>query len=108
MQYYKVIKDEKVIDVLNKDEIHYLKYSKKHGRMFNAVGIHEAQAIFSSTREHIWHVNYLHEIPVEGYDTVKLEEIDVYEYNKLKFELATSIEEILDSYTMLLIERGVL
>ena len=108
MKYYKVIKDNRVIDVLKDDEIHYLKYSKKHGRMFNATGMHDAQAIFSSTHEYIWHVNYLHEIPANGYDTVSLEEIDVYEYEQLKrFNLSTP-QEIIDSFVLELVESGVL
>ncbi len=108
MKYYKVIKDNRVIDVLNEDEIHYLKYSKKHGRMFNATGIHDAQAIFSSTHEYIWHVNYLHEIPVEGYDTVSLEEIDIYSYEQLKRLNGQTPEQIIDDFVLSLVESGVL
>ena len=108
MKYYKVIKDNRVIDVLNEEEIHYLKYSKKHERMFNASGIHEAQAIFSSTHEHIWHVNYLHEIPVKGYDTVELIEIDIYEYYQLKRLNGKTPEEIADSVILSLIEGGII
>ena len=108
MQYYKVIKNNRVIDVLNENEIHYLKYSKKHERMFNATSIHDAQAIFSSTHEHIWHVNYLHEIPVKGYDTVELIPIDVYEYDQLKKLNGQTPQEIIDDFVLELIESGVL
>lgn len=108
MQYYKVIKDDRAIDVLNENEICYLKYSKRHQDMINAISINDAQAILSSDQKHVWHESTLLSIPIEGYDTVKLEKIDVYEYNRLKFELSHDINSLLDNYTMLLIERGVL
>lgn len=108
MQYYKVMKDNKPIDVLRKDEMHYLKYSKKHGRMFSADGINDAQAIFSSDKKHIWHTNILRNIPVDGYDTVELVEIDKYEYESLKIFNCQSPEELIDNYTLFLIEKGVL
>ena len=78
MTYYKVVKDNKIIDVLKSDEIHYLKYNKKHQRMFSADGKNDAQALFSSDKKYIWHVNTLRNIPVEGYDTVELVEIDQF------------------------------
>ena len=81
--YYKVIKDNRVIDVL--DELVFLKYQKKHDRMIFC-NEPDAQAIFSSDREHIWHVESLYDIPVARYDTVKLEEIDdwAFEENNLR------------------------
>ena len=108
MKYYKVIMNDKPIDVLNQEELCYLKYNSKHKQMFNALGIQDAQAIYSSDRKRIWHEISLLEIPVSGYEDVKLIEIDKYEYNRLKFELTCNVEDLLDSYTLLLIERGVL
>jgi hypothetical protein len=105
MQYYKVIKDEKVIDVL--DHIHYLKYNLKHKRMFNSIKA-DAEAILSSDGTYEWHVRGLNKVPVRGYDTVELIEIDVYEYNKLKrFNLSTP-EELIDNFVMELVEGGIL
>lgn len=104
--YYKVIKDEKVIDVLK--ELRYLKYHPKFKCMFNAEGIEDAQAIFSSDEKYIWHVNTLRKIPVEGYDTVKLVPIDVYEYDNLKMMHNRTYEEIVDSVILSLVESGVL
>lgn len=103
--YYKVIKDNKVIDVL--DNLIFLKYQKKHNRMMLS-NEEEAQAILSSDGNHIWHEKSLHKIPVDGYDTIELEEIDIYEYEKLKRLNCKSIEEILDEYTLSLIEGGIL
>lgn len=103
--YYKVLKDGKIIDVL--DEIVYLKYQKKHNIMLLA-SISDAEAFLSSDEKHIWHDASLLPLPVEGYDTVELEEIDVYEYEKLKALNCKSIEEIQENFLMELIESGVL
>lgn len=108
MRYYKVIKDNKVIDVLNSDEIYYLKYSRRHKCMFNAKDKQEAQAIYSSDRKYIWHVNTLHDVPVEGYDTVRLVEVDVYEYEHLKMLNGKTPQEIIDTFLLELIENGVI
>lgn len=105
MQYYKVLKDRKVIDVL--DHIHYLKYNPKHKRMFNSIKA-DAEAILSSDGKYVWHVRGLRKIPVNGYDTVELQEIDVYEYNQLKMLNGKTPQEIIDCFVMELIESGVL
>lgn len=103
--YYKVLKDNKVIDVLN--HLSFVKYQEKHNIMVSCVK-EEAQAILSSDDEYIWHIYGLYNIPVDGYDTVTLEEIDVYEYNQLKMLNGKTIEEIIDAYTKSLIDGGVL
>lgn len=103
--FYKVIKDNKIIDVL--DKLVYLKYQKKHDRMIFS-DEEEAQAIFSSDRKHIWHIEGLYNIPVVGYDTVELIEINRYEYEQLKMFNMKSIEEVLDAYTLLLINEEVI
>lgn len=105
MQYYKVIKDEKVIDVLN--HIHYLKYNLKHKRMFNSIKA-DAEAILSSDGKHEWHVRGLKKIPETGYDTVDLVEIDVYEYEQLKIFNCKTPEEIIDNFVVQLLEGGIL
>lgn len=103
--YYKVLKNDKVIDVL--DHLSFVKYQKKHDIMIGCPKS-EAQAITSSDGEYIWHVEGLYRIPTEGYDTVELIEIDEYEYKQLKvFNLKTP-NEIIDEYTLLLFEEGVL
>ena len=103
--YYKVIKDGKVIDVLN--HLSFVKYQEKH-RIMVACAKEEAQAIISSDGDYIWHVNGLYNIPVDGYDTVELVEIDEYEYRQLKTLNMRTPEEIIDEYTLLLIEGGIL
>ncbi len=103
--FYKVIYNDKVIDVL--DHLVYLKYQAKYNRMI-LCDEREAQAIMSSDEKYIWHEKTLYKIPVDGYDTVRIEEIDEYEYNQLKLLNCKTPEEILDEYTLLLINGGVI
>ena len=103
--YYKVIKNNKVIDVL--DNLVYLKYQKKHNRMILCKES-EAQAFFSSNREHIWHTEGLYELPIEGYDIVELIEINKYEYEQLKTLNYKTPEEIIDSFVLSLITDNVI
>ena len=92
--YYKVIYNNKVIDAL--DGLVYLKYQEKYNRMI-LCNESEAQAIFSSNREKVWHIDGLYDLPVSGYDTVRLEEIDEYDYKRLKVFGSDSIEDVIDN-----------
>lgn len=103
--YYKVLKDGKVIDVL--DKLVFSKWNHKHQRFFLAEEKY-AEVILSSDGKYHWHTDNLNEVPVDGYDTVVVQKIDMYEYHRLKSAVAYDIEQLLDDYTMLLIERGVL
>ena len=103
--YYKVLKNNRVIDVL--DRLLFVKYQKKHNIMIACVES-EAQAIMSSSGEYIWHVPGLYRIPVDGYDTVELVEVDEYEYEQLKALNMKTPEELIDEYTMMLINGGLL
>ena len=103
--YYKVIKNNKVIDVLS--HLVYLKYQPKHNIMI-ICSENDAQAILSSDGNYIWHIPELYNIPVNGYDTVELVEIDNYEYQTLKKLNLKTREEIIDQYTLELMEVGIL
>ena len=103
--YYKVIKNNKVIDVL--DKLIYLKWQPKHKTMILS-DINEAQAILSSDKETIWHEKTLYNIPVSGYDEVELVEINEYEYRQLKALNGRNPEEIVDETILSLIESGIL
>jgi hypothetical protein len=105
--FYKVIKDGKIIDIL--DSLVFVKYQKKHDRMVFS-DMEEAQAILSSDRKYIWHTEGLYRIPVEAgyYDVVELQKIDKYEYEQLKMFGMKTIEEVLDAYTLLLINEEVI
>lgn len=98
--YWKVIKDGMVVDVL--DKIVYLRYQEKYNRMIYS-DENYAQAIFSSDRESVWHVDNLCDIPVSGYETVSLEEIDEFEYKRLKALNCGTIEDIVDEFTRCII-----
>ena len=103
--YYKVLKNGKVIDVL--DHLSFVKYQDKHGIMV-ACSQEEAQAIISSDGEYIWHVNGLYNIPVDGYDAVELIEIDEYEYRQLKMLTLRDPNQIIDEFVLSLVEGGIL
>ena len=105
--FYKVIKDNRVIDVLN--NLTYLKWQPKHKTMILS-DENEAQAILSSDKNTIWHEKTLYRIPVEEpkFDTVELVEIDEYEYKQLKVLNMKSPESIIDEYNLLLLEMGVI
>lgn len=103
--YYKVIKDNKVIDVL--DKLIYLKWEPKHKTMILS-DINNAQVILSSDKNTIWHEKTLYKVPVSGYDTVELIEIDEYEYKQLKVLNMKTPEAIIDEFLLGLIEDNIL
>ena len=103
--YYKVMKDNKVIDVL--DQLIYLKWQPKH-KIMVLTDENDAQAILSSDKNTIWHESTLYKVPVDGYDTVKLVKIDQFEYEQLRVLNMKTPESIIGEYNLLLIEMGVL
>ena len=103
--YYKVLKNDKVIDVL--DNLIYLKWQDKH-KIMVLCDINEAQAILSSDKNTIWHEETLYNIPADGYDTVRIEEIDQYEYKQLSMLNLQTPQEIIDAFLLDLIENGVI
>ena len=103
--FYKVIKNGKIIDVL--DKLIYLKYQNKHDRMILCKE-DEAQAIMSSDGKYIWHVDTMYDLPVSGYDTVDLLPIDKYEYEELKLFNLKTREDLIDAFTLSLIKDGVI
>lgn len=105
--YYKVIKNNKVIDVL--DKLVYLKYQKKHNRMI-LCNESKAQAFFSSNRKHIFHTEFLYDLDCDKdmYDEVEIFEIDQYEYEQLKVLNMKSPQEIIDAFVLSLIKDEVI
>ena len=103
--FYKVIKNNKVIDVL--DHLTYLKWQPKNKIMLLS-DLGEAQAILGSDGNTIWHVEGFYDLPVEGYETVKLIEIDEYEFKQLKMLNGKTPEEIIDAFVTSLIEDNLL
>lgn len=103
--YYKVLKNNKVIDVL--DNLIYLKWQDKHKIMVLS-DENEAQAILSSDKNTIWHEETLYKIPVSGYETVQLIEIDEFEYRQLKMLNGKTPEEIIDNFVLSLLEDNII
>lgn len=69
----------------------------------------EAQAILSSDGNYIWHVSdYPSSKNCKFDDTVELFETDQYEYKQLKILNGKTPEEIIDAYTLSLIDGGIL
>lgn len=103
--YYKVIKNGKVIDVL--DGIQYVRWYPKHNGIVSTVRKF-AQGILSSDQNTIWHVNGLQEFSISGYDAVDVVRIDESEYRRLRVLNLRTPEEIIDEFVLSLIEDGLL
>ena len=105
--FYKLVKDNKVVDVL--DRLTYLKWQPKNKIMLLS-DLNEAQAILGSDNNTIWHVEGLYDLPISAgnYETVRLCEIEEFDYKQLKMLNCKSLNEVLDEYTLLLIEEGVI
>ena len=108
--YYKGLKNNRVIDVL--DNLIYLKWQDKHKTMILS-DENEAQAILSSfpflfvsSINVINSPKILEILPADF--VVELVEIDEYEYKQLKMLNGKTTDEILDAYTLLLIDEGVI
>ena len=103
--YYKVMKNHKVVDVL--DDVIYLKWQDKH-KMMVLCDEDEAQAILSSDKYTVWHEVNLNALPVDGYDEVEVVEIDEHEYKQLKMLNGKTPEEIIDNFVLSLLEDGII
>lgn len=105
--YYKVMKNNKVVDVL--DHLTYLKWQKKNKIMLLS-GEGEAQAILASNNNTIFHVHGLYDLPIEAgeYETVDLVQIDKFEYDKLKMLNGKTSEEIIDDFVLSLLESNII
>lgn len=103
--FYKVLKNNKVIDVL--DNLIYLKWEPKHKTMI-LTDENDAQAILSSGKDDIWHEKSLYKVPVDGYEEVELVEIDNFEYRQLKALNGKTPEQIADEVILSLLESGII
>lgn len=103
--FYKVVKNGKVIDVL--DKLIYLKWDDKH-KIMVLCSIDEAQTILSSDKNTVWHEKTLYNVPIDGYESVELFEIDEHEFKQLRTLNLKTPEEIIDSFVMSLLEDNIL
>lgn len=81
--YFKVLKKEKVIDVL--EHIQYVKHQSKHNLLL-LCDIKEAQAILSSDGKYGWHIAGLYNFPPDNQE-YEIVEIVKYEFDMLKNSL---------------------
>lgn len=81
MQYYKIIKDENIIDVLQ--NVVYVKYQKRN-KLLLRCNKEDAMGILSSCQTTAYHVEGMTEFPINKYITVKMAECDFDEYASLK------------------------
>lgn len=103
--FYKVLKDNRVIDVL--DHLTYLKWQPKNKIML-LCGEGEAQAILGSDGNTVWHVEGFYDLPISGYETVKLVEIEKFEHDQLKMLNGKTPEQIIDNFVLSLIENNII
>ena len=105
--YYKVIKNNKVIDVL--DHLKYFKWQSKHKIML-LTDASDAQVVLSSDGVTFWHTETLYKVPDDApkFDVVDIIKIDEYEYRQLKALNMKTPESIIDEYNLLLLEMGVI
>lgn len=103
--FYKVIKNNKVIDVT--DSLTYVRISPKSGKILICTKA-EASGIASSDRKTVWHLKGFYPFPSGDYETVEIETISKEEYRQLKMLCGKTPEEIIDEYTLMLIEEGLL
>lgn len=103
--FYKVIKNNKVIDVL--DSLVYLKWQPKH-KIWILSDENDAQAILSSDNNTVWHEKTLYNVPVDGYDEVELVPIEKFEYEQLKLLHCKTPEEIIDNFVLSLITDNII
>ena len=105
--FYKVMKNNKVIDVL--DNLIYLKWDSKH-KIMVLTDENFAEAILSSDKNTIWHERTLYKVPVDEpkFETVDLVEIDEFEYKQLKMLNLSTPEEIIDAFMISLLENNII
>ena len=107
-RFWKVIKDGKVIDVL--DKLVYLKWQPKNKIMVLSCE-DEAQAFLSSGNNDFYHERTLYRIPDDTdvkYETVELIEISKFEYEKLRVLNLKTPEEIIDAFVISLLEENII
>lgn len=102
--YYKVIQNQKVIDVL--DSLRYVKYQLKH-RILLLCKEAEAQGVLSSNGNTAYHTSEYLPFPCDDFLTVTIEEITKEEYDSLARLHLKTPEEIAQEIIMDLMNRGV-
>lgn len=102
--YYKVLKNNKVVDIL--DRIIYVKYQEKNDLIL-LCKLEEAEAILSSDGNYAWHIEGLYHYKPDN-DLAEIVRIPKHEYNQRKYLNGLTQEELIDAYTLELLEGGLL
>lgn len=102
--FYKVLSENRVVDVLN--HLSYARYMANNKLVICPSS--QAQVIVSSDETRCWHIRGLYAVPGQSTEALELVEIDEYEYRQLKTLNGKTPEEIIDEYTLFLIEEGLL
>lgn len=103
--FYKVIKNNKVIDVLS--SLTYVRKSPASS-LIVLCSQKDASGILSSDGNTIWHLRSYKPFGVGDYETVDIALISKEEYHQLKALNGKSPEEIIDEYTLSLLEGGLI
>lgn len=106
MHYYKIIKDNKVIDLVSGKALPYVKYDAKHGILLLCKDV-ESMGIMSDS-EKCYHLKTCLPFPENDYPTADIEEITEIEYDQLKAGNLVTAEEARVELLAELMERGIL
>lgn len=105
MKYYKVIHNQKIVDIISGD-LKYVKYQTKH-KVLLLCDITEAQGIISDSNN-CYHLYSLLPFPVDVFPTATIEEITKSEYDTLTRLHLKTPEQITEELIEELMKRGVL
>lgn len=105
MNYFKVIHNREIVDVL--DKLVYCKFQLKH-KVLLLCSEKEAQGILSSDGTSAYHIPECLPFPVSEYPTVTIEEITKAEYDRLKDMSFKTADELREELIIELVERGIL
>lgn len=103
--YYKIVKNNQTIDTVT--SLRYVKFSPKSKKILLCPR-KEASGIVSESGTTIWHLEGFYPFQEGQYETVKAVEITEEEYRRLTIFGGKTPEEIIDAYTLSLLEEGVL
>lgn len=103
---YKLVKDGKTVDILT--NLQWVKWNERHSKPY-LTEQKDAEGILSSDRKNVYAVYGMKENPKHVFEHVdELVEITDAEYNAIKALNGKSAQEIIDAYTLSLIESGVI
>jgi hypothetical protein len=106
MHYYKILKDQKVIDLASGKSLMYVTYQQKHKILLMCEEV-DAMGIISDS-DKCYHLKSCLPFPVDDYPTVDVEEITEIEYEQLRDNNLVTADEARMQLLAELMERGVL